>query len=113
MAVEPTESRVHVGATHTPHTVMGIGAGIPTHFVESLAPGAPLEEGPRGHIAEFLHASSADAVEWAKRVTKMEGMMIGPSSGAVIKVGACLMAMLLTIPISMHPHGRLQHFMLS
>lgn len=84
-AVEPTESRVHIGADHSPHSILGIGAGVPTHFLETLEPGAPLVQGPRGHVTEFLHASSADAIEWAKRLCTMEGMMIGPSSGAAVK----------------------------
>lgn len=88
MAVEPTESRVHVGAQHAPHTILGIGPGVATHFLESLAPGAPLVEGPRGHVSEFLHTNSSQAIEWAQRMAQMEGMMVGPSSGAVISVRA-------------------------
>ncbi len=86
IAVEPTESRVHVGASHTAHTILGIGAGIPTTFVKNLDPDAPLEEGPRGFISEFRHANSVEAVHWAKQLAKKEGMMVGPSSGAAFKV---------------------------
>ena len=31
VAVEPAESRVNTGAAHTPHTIMGIGAGVVSH----------------------------------------------------------------------------------
>lgn len=88
VAVEPTESRVCQGATHSPHTVLGIGAGVPAHFIESLEPGKPMEPGPRGHISEFGHASSDEAVDWAKRLAQKEGIMVGPSSGAAMKVPA-------------------------
>mmetsp|Transcript_18412 Transcript_18412/g.46645 ORF Transcript_18412/g.46645 Transcript_18412/m.46645 type:complete len:355 (+) Transcript_18412:181-1245(+) len=92
MAVEPTESRVHVGAQHAPHTILGIGPGVATHFLESLAPGAPLVEGPRGHVSEFLHTNSSQAIEWAQRMAQMEGMMVGPSSGAVISAAMAVAA---------------------
>jgi hypothetical protein len=29
------------------------------------------------------------SIEWAKRMTMMEGIMVGPSSGAVMKVYMC------------------------
>jgi cysteine synthase A len=95
IAVEPTESRVHVGASHSPHTILGIGAGIPTTFVKNLDPDAPLEEGPRGFISEFKHASSVEAIYWAKQLAKKEGMMVGPSSGAAFKVRSIMRGRLL------------------
>ena len=86
IAVEPSESRVHVGANHSPHTILGIGAGVPLPFIQRLDPNAPLEEGPRGIISEFKHANSEDAIHWAKELTQKEGMMVGPSAGAAFKV---------------------------
>ncbi len=86
ICVEPTESRVHLGAAHSPHTILGIGAGIPTHFLTELATGQPYAEGSRGHVSEFLSATSAESIEWATKLAKMEGIMVGPSSGATIKV---------------------------
>lgn len=86
ICVEPTESRVHLGAAHTPHTILGIGAGIPTHFLTQLAPDQPYAEGSRGHVSEFLSASSSESIEWATKLAQMEGIMVGPSSGATFKV---------------------------
>ena len=88
IAVEPSESRTHVGETHTPHSIVGLGPGISSKFIEALDPGKPLEDGPRGFVDEFQHANSEQAIEWAKRMTRMEGIMVGPSSGAVMHVAA-------------------------
>jgi cysteine synthase A len=46
IAVEPTESRIMVGGTHHPHTIMGIGSGVVPVFIESLAPGQAMAEVP-------------------------------------------------------------------
>ncbi len=86
VCVEPAESRVHLGAAHSPHTILGIGAGIPTYFLTQLAPDQPYEEGPRGHVSEFLSATSAESIEWATKLAITEGIMVGPSSGATFKV---------------------------
>jgi len=86
ICVEPSESRVHTGAAHTPHSILGIGAGVPTHFLTQLAPDQPYKEGSRGHVSEFLSATSAESVEWATKLANMEGIMVGPSSGATFKV---------------------------
>jgi len=34
----------------------------------------------------FLTRTREQSIEWAKRMTMMEGIMVGPSSGAVMKV---------------------------
>ena len=85
ICVEPTESRVLVGEGHSPHTILGIGAGIPANFIEALAPNKPMEDGPRGHVSEFASSTSAEAIEWATKLATMEGLMVGPSSGATFK----------------------------
>lgn len=87
VCVEPTESRLHVGEAHSPHTILGIGAGVPTPFLTQLAPDQPLAPGPRGHVSEFLSCSSDEAIEWATKLAQLEGIMVGPSSGATFKVG--------------------------
>jgi len=92
VCVEPTESRVHLGAAHKPHTILGIGAGVPTHFLTQLAPDKPYEEGPRGHVHEFASATSDESVEWATKLANTEGIMVGPSSGATFKVAMDLAA---------------------
>lgn len=88
IAVEPSESRSHLGAESGGHSITGIGAGVYTHFIPRVAQGRnesdPYE--PRGVIDEFSHASSAEATEYAKKAAALEGMMVGPSSGAALKV---------------------------
>lgn len=86
IAVEPTESRVNIGQAHSPHTIMGIGAGVVPPFIEAQAPGEPMSDAARGCIAEFQSASSDECIATALRMAQTEGMMIGPSSGAVMKV---------------------------
>jgi len=88
IAVEPTESRVLVGQAHSKHTIVGIGPGVQNPFIEELAPGQVYEEGPRGIIDEFLHASSEESNQWADKLAKTEGLLVGPSTGAVMKVAA-------------------------
>ncbi|CAB9500072.1 Bifunctional L-3-cyanoalanine synthase/cysteine synthase [Seminavis robusta] len=86
ICVEPTESRVHVGQAHTSHGILGIGAGVPTNFLTQLEPDKPFQEGPRGHVAEFCHCSTQQAIDWATKVTQTEGIMLGPTAGAAVKV---------------------------
>ena len=86
VCVEPTESRVLVGNEAGMHGVVGIGAGLQLPLLEKLAPGQEWAEGPRGPIDEFSHASTPDGVAFANRLAAEEGLLVGPSSGAVIKV---------------------------
>jgi len=84
--VEPTEARVLVGEEGGMHGVVGIGANLKLPLIEKLAPGQEWADGPRGVIDEFAHASTPESVEWANRVAAEEGLLVGPSSGAAIKV---------------------------
>jgi cysteine synthase A len=69
-AVEPTLSPVLSGGTHSPHPIQGIGAGfIPAVMRTDLLDGVILVD-PK------------DAVAWAQRAAKEEGLLIGVSSGA-------------------------------
>jgi cysteine synthase A len=86
VCVEPTEARVLVGEAGGMHGVVGIGANLQLPLLEKLAPGQAWQEGPRGCIDEFLHASTPEAVQWANKVCAEEGLLVGPSSGAAIKV---------------------------
>ena len=83
---------MHVGAKPAPHTIVGIGAGIPTHFLGlptdadgntiALESDAPVP----GTVDEWAHASSDECVAFAAKAAKTEGMMVGPSAGAALKV---------------------------
>ena len=70
-AVEPVESQVLRGGTHSPHKIQGIGAGIiPAIY--------------RADVVDRLYAASFDdAVGYARRLAKEEGIFVGISSGAV------------------------------
>jgi cysteine synthase A len=94
VAIEPSNARVHVGAPPAPHSIVGIGAGIATHFLQmpTDAEGNPVplkEPTPiPGVVDEWAHASPEEAIEFAKKACAVEGMMVGPSAGAALKV-AC------------------------
>ena len=70
-AVEPVESQVLRGGTHSPHKIQGIGAGIiPAIY--------------RADVVDRLYAVSFDdAVNTARRLAKEEGIFVGISAGAV------------------------------
>jgi len=87
VCVEPSEARVLVGGGPGMHGVVGIGANLQLPLIEKLAPGQEWKEGPRGCIDEFMHASTPEACQWANLVAAKEGLLVGPSSGAAIKVG--------------------------
>jgi len=58
-----------VGEAGGMHGVVGIGANLQLPLLEKLAPGQAWQEGPRGPIDEFLHASTPEAVQWANRAS--------------------------------------------
>ena len=69
-AVEPTHSPVIGGGKPGPHKIQGIGAGfVPKNLDTSL-------------LTEVLTVSNDEAFEWARRLAKEEGLMVGISSGA-------------------------------
>jgi len=88
LAIEPTESRVMVGQPHTKHGIVGIGAGVPATFIKDMAPEQEWKEGPRGIIDEFVHCSTGEAVEWANKLAASEGILVGPSTGAAVKIAS-------------------------
>ena len=86
VALEPTESRVHVGAPPKPHGVVGWSPGIHSQFIAGYgAPSTELNDTPRGVVDEWGSVSTPEAVAMARKITISEGMMVGPSSGAALK----------------------------
>lgn len=75
VAVEPAESPVLSGGTHTPHKIQGIGTG----FIPALL--------DRGVIDAIEQVSSDEAIATARKVIKEEGIPVGISSGAAIAAG--------------------------
>ena len=72
VAVEPEESPVLSGGTHSPHKIQGIGAG----FVPDIL--------GRSVIDEIVKINSATALETARALARQEGIPGGISSGAAI-----------------------------
>jgi cysteine synthase A len=83
IAVEPELSPVLSGGTPGPHPLQGIGAGfIPSIFQSDL-------------IDEVVQVSKDDSFEYARRIAKEEGILVGISTGASL---AAVAKKLKTIP---------------
>lgn len=72
VAVEPEESPVLSGGTHTPHKIQGIGAGFVPDILD------------RSVIDEIVKINSTTAIETSRALARHEGIPGGISSGAVI-----------------------------
>jgi len=71
-AVEPTLSPVISGGQPAPHPIQGIGAGfIPGNLHTQAIEGA-------------IQVDPADAKDWARRSARVEGLLVGISSGATL-----------------------------
>ncbi len=72
VAVEPKESAVLSGEQAGPHKIQGIGAG----FVPMILNRALLDR--------VLTVSSEQAIEYARRMAREEGLLVGISTGAAV-----------------------------
>lgn len=71
-AVEPTLSPVISGGQPAPHPIQGIGAGfIPANLHTAAIDGV-------------VQVDPADAKEWARKSARVEGLLVGISSGATL-----------------------------
>ncbi|MBV1706613.1 MAG: cysteine synthase A [Hyphomicrobiales bacterium] len=72
VAVEPEDSPVLSGGTHSPHKIQGIGAG----FVPAVL--------DRGVIDEIITVGNQTAFDTARLMARIEGIPVGISSGAAV-----------------------------
>lgn len=75
VAVEPENSPVLSGGTHSPHMIQGIGAGFVPEVLNTDI------------IDEVLLVSNDEAIETARRLAALEGIPAGISSGAALACG--------------------------
>ncbi|GMB93053.1 Cysteine synthase CysK [Helicobacter bizzozeronii] len=75
IAVEPAQSPILSGGTHTPHKIQGIGVGfVPANYDKSV-------------VDEVIAVDERDAMHTAKLFGEKEGILVGISSGAAIFAG--------------------------
>jgi cysteine synthase A len=79
IAVEPARSPVLAGGKARPHAIQGIGA--------SFVPGVLN----RAIIDRIIAVRDEDAMAWARRLTREEGLLVGISAGAAA-FAACAVA---------------------
>lgn len=66
------------GGKPGPHPIQGIGAG----FVPDVY------ERQKAVVDEVIQCTGADAIAMARKMSVVDGLMVGPSSGAAVKVAA-------------------------
>jgi cysteine synthase len=72
IAVEPEESPILSGGAPGPHKIQGIGAGFAPAILDTKI------------YDEIVTVNSAQAVDMARQVAKLEGVPVGISSGAAL-----------------------------
>jgi cysteine synthase A len=80
IAVEPAHSPVISGGKPGPHKIQGIGAGfVPKNLDTSL-------------VNEVVTVTNEEAFDWARRLARLEGLMVGISSGGNVCAAAKIAA---------------------
>lgn len=72
IAVEPTDSPVLSGGSPGTHKIQGIGAGFVPHVFDANT------------VDEILTVKNEEAFETSRQVAKLEGLLVGISSGAAL-----------------------------
>jgi cysteine synthase len=72
IAVEPAGSPILSGGQRGPHVIQGIGAGFVPPILD------------RSLLDEIIQVADQEALDWARRAAKEEGLLVGISSGAAL-----------------------------
>lgn len=80
IAVEAAESAVLSGRPKGPHKIQGLSAGFVPEILD------------RGVIDDIVQVTSDDALDYARRAARLEGLLVGISAGAALRATADLVA---------------------